>query len=52
MAESGDNRSVDLQVKDIYGENCKNFNLNGEIIAASFGKLHRGAKNEDVGEKF
>ena len=38
LAEKGDNRSVDLLVKDIYSRDYAQMGLPGELIASSFGK--------------
>ncbi len=42
LAQKGDNSHVDLLVKDIYGPKGtgSNVSLEGDIIAASFGKIH------------
>lgn len=38
MGVNGDSRSVDMTVKDIYGENFMKGFLDGDLIASSFGK--------------
>lgn len=57
LAKQGDNKHVDLLVKDIYGGHTPpNLGLNEDVIAASFGKinemLHMGKideiKKEDI----
>lgn len=40
LAEAGDNRNVDLMVADIYGGSASNINLQGDVIASSFGKIN------------
>jgi type II pantothenate kinase len=42
--KDGDNNNVDMLVEDIYGENYKN--LNGNLIASSFGNLLNKQHNE------
>lgn len=39
MASKGDNKQLDLIIKDIYGEGVKPHNLDEDILASSFGKL-------------
>ncbi len=36
---NGNLQKVDLMVEDIYGKNCHNLGLPGEIVASSLGKL-------------
>lgn len=50
MAENGDNASVDLLVKDIYGSTCDDLKLDGDLIAASFGKVTKNSSMEDLGK--
>ena len=44
LAQKGDNRKVDLTVKDIYGNQDKVggdvIDLAGDVVASSFGKIH------------
>ena len=40
LAEAGDNKNVDLMVGDIYGGSANNINLQGDVIASSFGKIN------------
>ena len=40
LAEQGDNRNVDLLVGYIYGGSASNINLDRDVIASSFGKIH------------
>jgi pantothenate kinase len=49
MAEQGDNSSVDLLVKEIYGDSCEELKLDGNLIAASFGKMNKNFTKEDLG---
>lgn len=49
MAEKGNSHSVDLFVKDIYGDSCKDLNLDGDLIAASFGKVDENSTKDDLG---
>ena len=39
MAVKGDNSSVDLLVRDIYGDKSPYSDLSSEILASSFGKV-------------
>jgi pantothenate kinase len=39
LAKAGDNRNIDLIVKDIYGSNANNLGLDDDVIASSFGKI-------------
>ncbi len=41
LCDKGDNRSVDMLVKDIYGGNYDLIGLNNELIASSLGKAAR-----------
>lgn len=42
LAEKGDNRNLDLLVKDIYGsKNTATLGLEQDVIASSFGKIHQ-----------
>lgn len=38
-AQNGNNGNVDMLVKDIYGKNSPFKELDGDILASSFGKL-------------
>ena len=38
LADAGDNRNIDMLVRDIYGGNYDQLQLPGELIACSFGK--------------
>jgi len=40
MADKGDSTNVDKLVRDIYGGDYSKFNLPGDIVAASFGKMN------------
>jgi pantothenate kinase len=40
LAKIGDNKNVDLIVKDIYGGGSNAFGLDDNIVASSFGKIH------------
>lgn len=46
LAESGDHRSVDMLVKDIYGGAYSALGLPPDLIASSFGKAARCSKDE------
>ena len=50
LAEKGDNRDVDMLVKDIYGGNYDLLGLDEELIASSLGKTTRSA-HERVGTR-
>jgi len=39
MAKQGDNSTVDMLVKDIYGDKSPYFDLQSDILASSFGKV-------------
>jgi type II pantothenate kinase len=41
LAERGDNRNVDMLIKDIYGGNYDALGLNNELIASTLGKATR-----------
>jgi pantothenate kinase len=41
LARQGDNKNVDLVVKDIYGGSAMNLGLESDIIASSFGKINQ-----------
>lgn len=45
MTEKGDHRNVDMLVKDIYGGPCTTLNLPAEVIASSFGRAARSARD-------
>lgn len=47
LAESGDHRSVDMLVKDIYGGAYTCVGLPGEVIASSFGKAARSCTHQN-----
>lgn len=40
LADTGDSTNVDKLVRDIYGGDYSKFNLPGDIVAASFGKMN------------
>jgi pantothenate kinase len=46
LAKQGDNRNVDLIVKDIYGTNANNLGLDDDVIASSMGKIHELLQNK------
>jgi pantothenate kinase len=46
LAKAGDNRNIDLIVKDIYGGNTNSFGLEDNIIASSFGKINEMIQNK------
>eukprot|EP01100_Stratorugosa_tubuloviscum_P015467 TRINITY_DN8937_c0_g1_i2.p1 TRINITY_DN8937_c0_g1~~TRINITY_DN8937_c0_g1_i2.p1 ORF type:complete len:387 (+),score=174.72 TRINITY_DN8937_c0_g1_i2:64-1224(+) len=46
LASQGDHSQVDMLVKDIYGKSYDLFNLPGDIVASSFGKLVRKSSTE------
>lgn len=48
LAKQGDSRNVDMLVKDIYGDGYPAFNLSGDTVASSFGKVSPEAKREDI----
>jgi type II pantothenate kinase len=54
MAETGDSKQIDMLVRDIYGGSYSNMNLDGDMVASSFGKLvmkenpREGLKEEDL----
>jgi len=39
LTERGSNQKVDMLVQDIYGGDCPSIGLDGDVIAASFGKI-------------
>jgi pantothenate kinase len=43
LAEKGDNRSVDMLVKDIYGGGYDRLGLNEDLIASSLGKTTKSS---------
>ncbi|CAL1543269.1 unnamed protein product [Lymnaea stagnalis] len=45
LAESGDHKSVDMLVKDIYGGDYGAIGLGADVIASSFGKAARSTKD-------
>ncbi|XP_059170909.1 4'-phosphopantetheine phosphatase-like isoform X2 [Physella acuta] len=45
LAEKGDHKSLDMLVKDIYGGDYSAIGLSGEVIASSFGKAARCARD-------
>lgn len=51
MAEKGDNRNVDMLVKDIYGGNYDLLGLNDELIASSLGKTSRSSHDHITREE-
>ncbi|KJH47560.1 putative pantothenate kinase [Dictyocaulus viviparus] len=48
MAEDGDHRQFDLLVSDIYGQKPSNLNLDGDLIAGSFGKCARKSLADEL----
>lgn len=53
LAEEGDNKKIDMLVRDIYGGDYDAFNLRGTAVASSFGKMLRstfrdGASKADL----
>lgn len=48
LCERGDNSTVDMLVRDIYGQDYNRLGLKSTIIASSFGKVYR--KGEDKGQ--
>ena len=46
MSKAGDYSSVDMLVKDIYGENMPYAGLNGDWLASSFAKAAIGKPGE------
>lgn len=40
LAKKGNHTNVDLTIKDIYGGDSLNLNLNSQVVASSFGKIH------------
>lgn len=54
LAETGDSKQIDMLVRDIYGGSYSNMNLDGDMVASSFGKLvmmddpRAGLKEEDL----
>ena len=46
LAETGDHRNVDMLVKDIYGGSYDIHGLPGDIIASSFGKAAKSARDQ------
>ncbi|CAN0237448.1 unnamed protein product, partial [Ectocarpus fasciculatus] len=54
LAESGDSKQIDMLVRDIYGGSYSNMNLDGDMVASSFGKLvmmenpRDGLREEDL----
>jgi pantothenate kinase len=47
LAKNGDNKNVDLIVKDIYGTNLNSFGLDDNIVASSLGKIHGLLSNKE-----
>jgi type II pantothenate kinase len=43
LAEIGDNRNLDLLIKEVYGGkiSASNIGLENDVIASSFGKMHQ-----------
>lgn len=58
LAERGDNKEVDMLIKDIYGGNYEALGLDNELIASSMGKVTRseldglGGSREEYLKKF
>ncbi|KAK3737322.1 hypothetical protein RRG08_067387 [Elysia crispata] len=50
LAEKGDHKPVDMLVKDIYGGNYGEIGLRADVIASSFGKAARCARDTSVPE--
>ncbi|XP_042894936.1 pantothenate kinase 2, mitochondrial [Parasteatoda tepidariorum] len=48
LAEKGDSSKVDKLVKDIYGGDYMKFNLRGNTVASSFGKMSSKKKRAEV----
>ncbi|GFO45494.1 pantothenate kinase 4 [Plakobranchus ocellatus] len=48
LAEKGDHKPLDMLVKDIYGGNYGEIGLGGDVIASSFGKAARCARDTSV----
>ena len=41
LAATGQSSNADLLVRDIYGGNCEDLGLPGDLVASSLGKLMR-----------
>jgi len=53
LTESGASANIDMLVGDIYGSDCHNVGLQGDVIAASFGKVSmRREEKRRVGVMF
>ncbi|GFS24453.1 pantothenate kinase [Elysia marginata] len=48
LAEKGDHKPLDMLVKDIYGGNYGDIGLGGDVIASSFGKAARCARDTSI----
>ena len=46
LSEVGDNETVDMLVKDIYGQDYSKFGLKSTMIASSFGKVFKKGKEK------
>ena len=51
LASKGDHRNIDILVKDIYGGAYSHLGLDAELLASSFGKAARSAKDKRTGIK-
>jgi pantothenate kinase len=52
LAEKGDNKTIDMLVKDIYGGDYEILGLKDDLIASSFGKATRSALDKHDLSKF
>ena len=50
LAEKGDHRNVDMQVKDIYGGAYSALGLPSDLIASSFGKVAKSSKDRQCNQ--
>ncbi|KFM77717.1 Pantothenate kinase 1, partial [Stegodyphus mimosarum] len=48
LAEKGDSTKVDKLVRDIYGGSYPKFNLEGDIVASSFGNMTSKSRRATV----